>query len=182
MALRSAGESSATTTRVNHGIVPRTRSRNSRSNADRIGSAGNAARASGGMRFAPIGQQHHIADGTGHHAEGDRDTGIDEHGHEPRHKHIFMSYQHPWMLSSSPFAPAPSRPVSGCWPWRPRGTFCVMDYTEILGQSQPRLSRHLRLLVEAGVIERVREGANVWFTLPPGIEPQPRPPRPPSSR
>ena len=48
-----------------------------------------------------------------------------------------------------------------------RGAFCVMDFTEILGQSQPRLSRHLRLLVEAGVIERVREGANVWFTLPP---------------
>ena len=52
-----------------------------------------------------------------------------------------------------------------------RGAFCVMEFTEILGQSQPRLSRHLRLLVEAGVMERVREGANVWFTLPhdPGL-------------
>ena len=49
-----------------------------------------------------------------------------------------------------------------------RGAFCVVEFTEILGQSQPRLSRHLRLLVEAGVMERVREGANVWFTLPPG--------------
>ncbi len=48
-----------------------------------------------------------------------------------------------------------------------RGAFCVMEFTEILAQSQPRLSRHLRLLVEAGVMERVREGANVWFTLPP---------------
>ena len=48
-----------------------------------------------------------------------------------------------------------------------RGAFCVMEFTEILGQSQPRLSRHLRLLVEAGAMERVREGANVWFTLPP---------------
>ncbi len=48
-----------------------------------------------------------------------------------------------------------------------RGAFCVMEFTEILGQSQPRLSRHLRLLVEAGVMERVREGANVWFALPP---------------
>ncbi len=48
-----------------------------------------------------------------------------------------------------------------------RGAFCVMEFTEILGQSQPRLSRHLRLLVEAGVMERMREGANVWFTLPP---------------
>jgi ArsR family transcriptional regulator len=48
-----------------------------------------------------------------------------------------------------------------------RGSFCVMEFTEILGQSQPRLSRHLRLLNEAGLLEREREGANVWFTLPP---------------
>jgi len=48
-----------------------------------------------------------------------------------------------------------------------RGSFCVMEFTEILGQSQPRLSRHLRLLGEAGLLEREREGANVWFTLPP---------------
>ena len=32
-----------------------------------------------------------------------------------------------------------------------RGSFCVMEFTEILGQSQPRLSRHLRLLGEAGL-------------------------------
>ena len=48
-----------------------------------------------------------------------------------------------------------------------RGSFCVMEFTEILGQSQPRLSRHLRLLGEAGLLDRVREGANVWFALPP---------------
>lgn len=48
-----------------------------------------------------------------------------------------------------------------------RGSFCVMEFTDILGQSQPRLSRHLRLLGEAGLLERTREGANVWFTLPP---------------
>ena len=47
-----------------------------------------------------------------------------------------------------------------------RGSFCVTDFVEILGQSQPRLSRHLRLLGEAGLLERVREGANVWFALP----------------
>ncbi|HVZ06443.1 ArsR/SmtB family transcription factor [Rhodopila sp.] len=49
-----------------------------------------------------------------------------------------------------------------------RGAFCVMDFTDILGQSQPRLSRHLKLLCENGLLERVREGSNVWFTLPPG--------------
>jgi ubiquinone/menaquinone biosynthesis C-methylase UbiE len=49
-----------------------------------------------------------------------------------------------------------------------RGAFCVSEFTEILGQSQPRLSRHLKLLCEAGLLERVREGANVWFAVPTG--------------
>jgi ArsR family transcriptional regulator len=47
-----------------------------------------------------------------------------------------------------------------------RGAFCVTELTEILGQSQPRLSRHLKLLCESGLLERDREGANVWFALP----------------
>ena len=49
-----------------------------------------------------------------------------------------------------------------------RGAFCVMEFTEILGQSQPRLSRHLKLLCECGLLDRVREGTNVWFALPTG--------------
>src|SRR3954447_10551323 len=49
-----------------------------------------------------------------------------------------------------------------------RGAYCVSEFTEILGQSQPRLSRHLKLLCDCGLLERVREGANVWFTLPHG--------------
>ncbi len=52
-----------------------------------------------------------------------------------------------------------------------RGAFCVMDFADILGQSQPRLSRHLRLLVEAGLLERQREGANVWLALPQAATP-----------
>src|ERR1700759_2496515 len=56
-----------------------------------------------------------------------------------------------------------------------RGAFCVMEFTEILGQSQPRLSRHLKLLCDCGLLDRVREGANVWFALPPGAQgPRPR--------
>ena len=51
-----------------------------------------------------------------------------------------------------------------------RGAFCVVEFTEILGQSQPRLSRHLKLLGDAGVMERVREGSNVWFAVPPGLD------------
>jgi len=49
-----------------------------------------------------------------------------------------------------------------------RGPFCVSEFTSILGQSQPRLSRHLRLLCEAGLLDRSREGAHAWFTLPAG--------------
>ncbi len=49
-----------------------------------------------------------------------------------------------------------------------RGAFCVTEFTEILGQSQPRLSRHLKLLCDCGLLDRVREGANVWFALPHG--------------
>ncbi|RAI58123.1 ArsR/SmtB family transcription factor [Roseicella frigidaeris] len=49
-----------------------------------------------------------------------------------------------------------------------RGAFCVTDLCEVLGQSQPRLSRHLRLLVEAGLLERLPEGANAYFQVPPG--------------
>jgi SAM-dependent methyltransferase len=48
-----------------------------------------------------------------------------------------------------------------------RGGFCVTDLCAILGQSQPRLSRHLKLLVEAGLLIRLPEGANVYFQLPP---------------
>ena len=39
----------------------------------------------------------------------------------------------------------------------------VKDLTQILSQSQPRLSRHLKLLVESGLIERFREGSWVYF-------------------
>ena len=48
-----------------------------------------------------------------------------------------------------------------------RGAFCVSELTAILGQSQPRLSRHLKLLVEAGLLECSREGAHAWFSRSP---------------
>jgi ubiquinone/menaquinone biosynthesis C-methylase UbiE/DNA-binding transcriptional ArsR family regulator len=41
----------------------------------------------------------------------------------------------------------------------------VSDLTAILRQSQPRISRHLRLLAEAGLIERFREGSWAFFRL-----------------
>jgi ubiquinone/menaquinone biosynthesis C-methylase UbiE/DNA-binding transcriptional ArsR family regulator len=44
----------------------------------------------------------------------------------------------------------------------------VSDLTDILRQSQPRISRHLKLLVEAGLILRFREGAWAFFRLAEG--------------
>jgi ubiquinone/menaquinone biosynthesis C-methylase UbiE len=41
----------------------------------------------------------------------------------------------------------------------------VSDLTDILRQSQPRLSRHLRLLAEAGLVQRFREGSWAFFRL-----------------
>jgi ubiquinone/menaquinone biosynthesis C-methylase UbiE/DNA-binding transcriptional ArsR family regulator len=41
----------------------------------------------------------------------------------------------------------------------------VKDLTQILGQSQPRISRHLKLMAEAGLIIRFREGSWVFFRL-----------------
>lgn len=45
------------------------------------------------------------------------------------------------------------------------GELTVSDLTEVLGQSQPRISRHLKLLNEAGVVDRHREGSWVFFDL-----------------
>lgn len=41
----------------------------------------------------------------------------------------------------------------------------VTDLTDILGQSQPRVSRHLKLLVDSGVVEKHREGTWSFFHL-----------------
>jgi ArsR family transcriptional regulator len=41
----------------------------------------------------------------------------------------------------------------------------VKDLTAILGQSQPRISRHLTLLADAGLIDRYPEGAWVFYRL-----------------
>jgi len=45
------------------------------------------------------------------------------------------------------------------------GELSVTEFTQILGQSQPRVSRHLKLLVEAGLLERFREGAMVFYRI-----------------
>lgn len=43
-----------------------------------------------------------------------------------------------------------------------QGEWTVTELTRILGQSQPRVSRHLKILVDAGLLERFREGSWVF--------------------
>ena len=45
------------------------------------------------------------------------------------------------------------------------GELSVKDMTEILGQSQPRVSRHLKLLADAGLVTRNAEGAWAYYGL-----------------
>lgn len=45
------------------------------------------------------------------------------------------------------------------------GEQSVKDLTEILGQSQPRVSRHLKLLADAGLVRRNAEGAWAYYGL-----------------
>ena len=46
-----------------------------------------------------------------------------------------------------------------------RGELTVSELMQILGQSQPRVSRHLKMLVDAGLAERLPEGAWVFYRL-----------------
>lgn len=46
-----------------------------------------------------------------------------------------------------------------------QGEYNVKDLTQILSQSQPRLSRHLKLLTDAGLVVRFQEGSSVFFRL-----------------
>ena len=45
------------------------------------------------------------------------------------------------------------------------GELNVKDLTRILGQSQPRISRHLKLMAEAGLIERLADGSWAYYHL-----------------
>jgi ArsR family transcriptional regulator len=47
------------------------------------------------------------------------------------------------------------------------GEACVCDLTEALGLSQGTVSHHLRILVEAGLLDRERRGTWAWYRLNP---------------
>lgn len=44
-----------------------------------------------------------------------------------------------------------------------QGEWTVSELVEITGQSQPRISRHLRILADAGLLDRFREGSWVFY-------------------
>ncbi|MCB1969457.1 MAG: metalloregulator ArsR/SmtB family transcription factor [Geminicoccaceae bacterium] len=44
-----------------------------------------------------------------------------------------------------------------------QGEWTVSELCQVMGQSQPRISRHLKLLAEAGLLERFREGSWVFY-------------------
>src|SRR5579875_3235226 len=69
-----------------------------------------------------------------------------------------------WTICWRPCVRSPSRPGCGssCCA---RGELTVSELTQILGQSQPRVSRHLKLLCEAGLLDRFREGSWVFYRL-----------------
>ena len=49
-----------------------------------------------------------------------------------------------------------------------RGEATVSELTEVMGQSQPRISQHLKQLCGAGLLERFRDGHYVYYRVPLG--------------
>src|SRR5580704_11167839 len=47
------------------------------------------------------------------------------------------------------------------------GEVCVCEFVEPLGKSQPTVSHHLKVLVDAGLVEGDRRGKWVWYRLVP---------------
>jgi ArsR family transcriptional regulator len=47
----------------------------------------------------------------------------------------------------------------------PSGEVCACDLPESLDRSQPTVSHHLSLLVNAGVLDREQRGKWAWFRL-----------------
>jgi ArsR family transcriptional regulator len=48
------------------------------------------------------------------------------------------------------------------------GESCVCDLTEPLALSQPTVSHHLKVLVDAGILQREKRGRWAWFSPVPG--------------
>lgn len=68
------------------------------------------------------------------------------------------------------------------------GAVCACDLVEPVRRSQPTVSHHLKVLVEAGILASERRGRNVWYAVVPAalealraalaVVDEPRPPSP----
>ncbi len=45
------------------------------------------------------------------------------------------------------------------------GEKCACSIVPFAGKAQPTVSSHLKILLEAGVLEQRREGVNIWYKL-----------------
>jgi ArsR family transcriptional regulator len=50
---------------------------------------------------------------------------------------------------------------------QPEGEVCACALVEPLGRSQPTVSHHLKVLFEAGLVDRERRGSWVWYRVVP---------------
>jgi ArsR family transcriptional regulator len=50
----------------------------------------------------------------------------------------------------------------------PAGEVCACDLVEPVGRSQPTVSHHLKVLHQAGLVEREKRGTWVWYRVVPG--------------
>jgi ArsR family transcriptional regulator, arsenate/arsenite/antimonite-responsive transcriptional repressor len=48
---------------------------------------------------------------------------------------------------------------------QPSGEVCACDLVAPLGKSQPTVSHHLKVLYEAGLVDRERRGTWVWYRV-----------------
>jgi ArsR family transcriptional regulator len=47
----------------------------------------------------------------------------------------------------------------------PQGEACVCDLTDCLGLRQPTVSHHLKVMTDAGLLDRERRGTWVWYSV-----------------
>ena len=52
-----------------------------------------------------------------------------------------------------------------------QGEASVAEITEVMGQSQPRVSQHLKHLCDAGLLRRFRDGQRAYYRLPSALSP-----------
>ncbi|HEX2179417.1 MAG TPA: metalloregulator ArsR/SmtB family transcription factor [Actinomycetota bacterium] len=48
------------------------------------------------------------------------------------------------------------------------GAMCACSLVEPVGKSQPTVSHHLKVLYEAGLVDRERRGSWIWYRAVPG--------------